>query len=98
MNTRIGQPMEQDIHLSRNGLGQYRVPWVDQSLYSPHGKSLIVYYYIDRCDLWGFIREINSGISHVRYHFFPPELLLHKYKCGGYVLCCVTVNTHTIVN
>jgi hypothetical protein len=65
--------MEQDIHLSRNGLGQYRVPWVDQSLYSPHGKSLIVYYYIDRCDLWGFIREINSGISRVRYHFFPPN-------------------------
>ena len=31
----------------------------------------IQYYYIDRCDLWGFIREINSGISHVRYHFFP---------------------------
>jgi hypothetical protein len=22
-------------------------------------------YYIDRCDLWGFIREINSGISHL---------------------------------
>ena len=30
--------------------------------------------------------------------FFPPELLLHNYKCGGYVPCCVTVNTHTIVN
>ena len=29
-------------------------------------------YYIDWCELWGFIREINSGISHVRYHFFPP--------------------------
>jgi hypothetical protein len=25
---------------------------------------------IDRCDLWGFIREINSGISHVRYQLF----------------------------
>jgi hypothetical protein len=23
------------------------------------------------CELWGFIREINSGISHVRYQFFP---------------------------
>ena len=23
------------------------------------------------CELCGFIREINSGISHVRYHFFP---------------------------
>jgi len=42
-------------------------------------------YYIDRYELWGFI-------------FFPPELLLHNYKCGGYVPCCVTVNTHTIVN
>ena len=28
---------------------------------------------------------------------FPPELLLHNYKCGGYVPC-VTVNTHTNVN
>jgi hypothetical protein len=27
-------------------------------------------YYIDRCELWGFIREINSGISHVKYQFF----------------------------
>jgi hypothetical protein len=27
----------------------------------------ILNYYIDRCELWGFIREINSGISHVRY-------------------------------
>ena len=27
-------------------------------------------YYIDRYDLWGFIREKNSGISHVRYQFF----------------------------
>ena len=31
--------------------------------------------------------------------FFPPELLLHSYKCViGYVPCCVMVNTHTIVN
>ena len=51
-------------------------------------------YYIDRCELWGFIREINSGISHVKYQFFPPELLLQNYKCGGYVPCCAMVNTH----
>jgi hypothetical protein len=56
-----------------------------------------VNYYIDKCELWGFIREINSGISHVRYHFFPPELLLQNDQCGGYVPC-VIVNTHTIVN
>jgi len=61
-------------------------------------KLDIYIYYIDRCELWGFIREINSGILHVKYQFFPPELLLHNYKCGGYVPCCVTVNTHTIVN
>ena len=30
--------------------------------------------------------------------FFPPELLLHNYTCGGYVPCCDTGNTHTIVN
>jgi len=37
-----------------------------------------IYYklYIDRCELWRFIREMNSGISHVKYQFFPPELLL----------------------
>ena len=23
------------------------------------------------CELWGFIREINSGISHVKYKFVP---------------------------
>jgi hypothetical protein len=39
-----------------------------------------------RCELWGFIREINSGIFTYeirKYQFFPPELLLHNYKCGG---------------
>jgi hypothetical protein len=30
-----------------------------------------LHYYIDRCELWGFIREINSDISHVKYQFFP---------------------------
>ena len=29
--------------------------------------------------------------------FSPPERLLHNNKCGGYVPCCATVNTHTIV-
>ena len=57
------------------------------------------YYYIDRCELWVFFREINSGIfTCENIRFFPPKLLLHSYKCGGYVPCCVTVNTHTIVN
>ena len=62
-------------------------------------RVLLSVYYIDRCELWGFIREINSGIfTYENISFFPPELLLHNYKCGGYVPCCVTVNTHTIVN
>jgi hypothetical protein len=43
VNTRIDQPMEHDIHL--RCLGEYHVPWVDQSLYSPHRKSSIVYWY-----------------------------------------------------
>jgi hypothetical protein len=34
-------------------------------------KYFFLSYYIDRCELWGFIREINSGISHVKYQFFP---------------------------
>ena len=51
-------------------------------------------YYIDRCELWGFIREINSGIfTGENISFFWLELLLHNYMCGGYVRCCVTVNT-----
>ena len=53
------------------------------------------YYYIDRCELWGFIREINSGIfTCENSSFFPPKLLLHNYKCGGYVPCCAIVNTY----
>jgi hypothetical protein len=41
-------------------------------------------YYIDRCELWGFIREINSGISHVRYQFFfPAGTTLHNCKYDG---------------
>jgi hypothetical protein len=57
-----------------------------------------LHYYIDRCELWGFISEINSSISHVRYQFFSTGTTLQNCKCGGYVPCCVTVNTHTIVN
>ena len=30
------------------------------------------------CELWGFIREINPGISHVRYHF-PPAGTTFKH-------------------
>ena len=35
--------MEHDIHLGF--LGEYHVPWVDQSLYSPHQKSSMVYQF-----------------------------------------------------
>jgi hypothetical protein len=48
----------QDIDLKRN-------------VYSILTLYLRAYYYIDRCELWGFIHEVNSGISHVRYQFFP---------------------------
>jgi hypothetical protein len=54
--------------------------------------------YIDRCALWGFTLEINSGISHVRYQFSPAGTTLSNYKCGGYIPCCVTVNIYTIVS
>jgi hypothetical protein len=30
--------------------------------------------------------------------WLKSELFLQNYKCGGYVPCCVTVNTHAIVN
>ena len=59
----------------------------------------ILNYYIDRCELWGFIPEINCGIfSCENISFFSPEQLLHNNKCDGYVPCCVTVNTHTTVS
>ena len=38
VNTRINQPMEHDIH--RGSPGEYHVPWVDQSLYSPKWKVI----------------------------------------------------------
>ena len=34
---------------------------------------LHILYYIDRCELWRFFREINSDISHVKYQFFPAR-------------------------
>ena len=35
-------------------------------------KSNISTYHIDRCELWGFIREINSGIfTCENISFFP---------------------------
>ena len=69
-----------------------------QNIWKPNNLITAICY-IDRCELWGFIREINSGIfTCENISFFPPELLLHSYKCSGYVPCCVTVNTHTIVN
>ena len=73
------------------GYAQYQKNWKPNNL-------IIAICYIDRCELWGFIREINSCIfTCENISFFPPELLLHSYKCGGYVPCCVSVNTHTIV-
>jgi hypothetical protein len=76
---------------------------MSHELIIPSSKEIIhlikIIYYIDRCELWGFIREINYGIfTCVNISFFPPELLLHNYKCSGYVPCCVIVNTHAIVN
>ena len=38
VNTRIDQPMEHDI--DRGIRGEYHVPWVDQSLYSPKLKVI----------------------------------------------------------
>jgi hypothetical protein len=38
VNTRIDQPMEHDIHWGIRD--EYRVPWVDQSLYSPKLKVI----------------------------------------------------------
>jgi hypothetical protein len=62
-------------------------------------KKIKMHCYIDKCDLWGFIREINSCISHARYQFFFwPNYFYTTIRCGGYVPCCVTVKTHTIVN
>jgi hypothetical protein len=45
-------------------------PSIVQS-FNSENSGINITYYIDRCELWGFIREINSGISHVKYQFFP---------------------------
>ena len=45
--------------------------WVNQFSYFSHQHAINVYCYIDRCELWGCIRNINSGISHVKYQLFP---------------------------
>jgi hypothetical protein len=45
--------------------------WVNQFSYFSHQHAINVYCYIDRCELWGCIHEINFGISHVKYQFFP---------------------------
>ena len=61
------------------GLSEYHFfSKVNKSTHLPHQKTVIVYYYIDRCELWGFIHEINSGISHVKYQFFPAETTFAK--------------------
>ena len=39
-------------------LGEYHVPWVDQSLYSPHQKSSIVCYY------WQIIMDVKITAIH----------------------------------
>jgi len=44
-------------------------PFLELKIYNIRGTHNNNYY-IDRCELWGFIREINSGISHVKYQFF----------------------------
>ena len=64
-------------------------------IFAPEEAEIFKDDHINRCELLGFIREINSGIfTCEKISFFPPELLLHNYKCSGYVPCCVTVNTH----
>ena len=40
VNTRIDQAMEHDIHQGLEGIGEYHVPSVDQSLYSPKLKVI----------------------------------------------------------
>ena len=47
-------------------------------------------YHIDRCDLWGLIREINFGIL----PFFPAGTTFTQLYI--YVPCCVLMST--IVN
>ena len=41
---------------------QYCCTLLHKTSYLSRSSAVIVYYYIDRCELWGFIREINSGI------------------------------------
>ena len=64
MKTRIDQPMEHEIHLGRRGRGEYHVPWVDQTLYSPKLKVINVLLY-----------DIKSNLSQYSIEFHPHLLL-----------------------
>jgi hypothetical protein len=76
------------------------------SLHLSVKRRIILEYYKSEMCKWCIVllheAELlltNSGIfTCENISFFPPELLLHSYKCSGYVPCCVTVKTHTIVS
>ena len=85
-----------------NGLDQYCFSVLHSKSHCTQWSAITVCYYIDRFKLWGFIREINSGISHVKYHFFFHRnyfyIAISELEVWWLRLCCATVNTHTIVN
>ena len=60
LNIAYHKPLEYSMF--KGFIKKDRAPWI----------QIYCLYYIDRCDLWVFTREINSGISHARYQFFPP--------------------------
>jgi hypothetical protein len=59
--------MEHDIHLGC--LSEYYVPWVEQSLYSPHRKSSIVYYTDISCLGGVFVKNISRETKN-----FPSQM------------------------
>ena len=63
-----------------NGLDQYCFSVLHSKSHCTQWSAITVCYYIDRCELWGFIREINAGISHVKYQFFPTGTTFTKLQ------------------
>ena len=62
-----------------------------KTLWSDDFQKLILSIYL-------LIWQLEMSYMYTRLFFSWWTTFTYSYKCSGYVPCCVTVNTHTIVN
>jgi hypothetical protein len=67
----------------------YKIPMAALST-GMHAYCCLLYSW---CELCGFIREINSGISHVRYHFFPAGTTFIFHSTRMYLRAMILTGT-----